>query len=79
MGELEQRIKVAYLVIWLMCLIASRINCSSDHATTLFGEKLKDQVEERLSFYETGETLKNAVVMEATSELKILQEEVLST
>ena len=52
--------------------------CFSDHPTTLFGEKLKDQVEERLKFYETGEApRKNAVVMEeAISELKRLQEEV---
>jgi len=46
--------------------------------TTVFGEKLKDQVEERQKFYETGEApQKNAVVMEeAMSELKMLQEEV---
>lgn len=60
------------------CSIASRIDCFSDQPTTLFGEKLKDQVEERLKFYETGEApRKNAVVMEeAMSELKKLQEEV---
>lgn len=52
--------------------------CITDQPTTLFGEKLKDQVEERLKFYETGEApRKNAVVMEeAMSELKKLQEEV---
>ena len=50
----------------------------TDQPTTLFGEKLKDQVEERLKFYETGEApRKNAVVMEeAIAELKKLQEEV---
>jgi len=50
----------------------------TDQPTTVFGEKLKDQVEERLKFYETGEApRKNAVVMEeAMSELKMLQEEV---
>merc|ERR1712051_1158938 len=29
------------------CTIASRIDCFSDEATTIFGEKLRDQVEER--------------------------------
>ena len=40
--------------------------------TTLFGEKLKDKVEERMKFYETGEAPQgNVVVMEeAMSELK---------
>ena len=49
-----------------------------DHPTALFGKKLKDQVEERLKFYETGEApRKNTVVMEeAMSEFKALQEEV---
>ena len=52
--------------------------CITDQPTTLFGEKLKDQVEERLKFYETGEApRKNAVVMEeAMPELRKLQEEV---
>jgi len=42
----------------------------------LFGEKLKEQVEERLKFYETGETpRKNVLVMEeAITELKKLQD-----
>merc|ERR1719313_2426763 len=30
------------------CAIASRVDCFSDEATIVFGEKLKDQVEERL-------------------------------
>merc|ERR1712228_302180 len=30
------------------CSIASRIDCFSDYSTTAFGEKLKEQVEERL-------------------------------
>ena len=38
------------------CSIASRIDCFSDEATTIFGEKLKDQVEERLSFLTEGTT-----------------------
>merc|ERR1712137_3205 len=34
--------------------IASRIDSFSDEPTKLYGEKLRDQVEERLKFYETG-------------------------
>ena len=36
------------------CSIASRIDCFSDAPTTKFGEVLRGQVEERLSFYENG-------------------------
>jgi len=44
--------------------IASRIDCFSDAPTTKFGEALKDQVEERLTFYETGQApRKNIDVM----------------
>merc|ERR1719149_514373 len=47
------------------CSIASRIDCFSDEATTIFGEKLKDQVEERLSFLTEGTTpRKNIEVMQ---------------
>merc|ERR1712021_116566 len=40
--------------------IASRIDCFSDAEalTTKFGEALKEQVEERLTFYETGQAPK---------------------
>ncbi|CAM4665106.1 nucleolar protein 56 [Lepidochelys kempii] len=37
------------------CTIASRIDCFSDVPTSVFGDKLREQVEERLAFYETGE------------------------
>merc|ERR1740133_686908 len=48
------------------CSIASRIDCFSDEATTIFGEKLKDQVEERLEFYNSGKApKKNIDVMTA--------------
>ncbi|KAL7844123.1 hypothetical protein SRHO_G00226620 [Serrasalmus rhombeus] len=52
------------------CTIASRIDCFSEVPTSVFGDKLRDQVEERLSFYETGETpRKNLDVMkEAVAE-----------
>jgi len=36
------------------CSIATRIDAFSDEPSRLYGEKLRDQVEERLKFYETG-------------------------
>ena len=36
------------------CSIASRIDCFSEDATDVFGMKLKEQVEERLKFFDTG-------------------------
>merc|ERR1711933_475280 len=36
------------------CSIASRIDAFADVTTTAFGEKLKEQVEDRLSFYDKG-------------------------
>jgi nucleolar protein 56 len=36
------------------CAIASRIDSFSDDPTTIYGEKLRDQVEERLAFYDSG-------------------------
>merc|ERR1712241_1085736 len=54
------------------CSLASRIDCFSDEASTVFGEKLKDQVEERLAFLTEGTTpRKNLDVMqEAIKEVK---------
>merc|ERR1712160_103271 len=47
------------------CSLASRIDCFSDEATTVFGEKLKDQVEERLVFLTEGtKPRKNLEVMQ---------------
>eukprot|EP00933_Yihiella_yeosuensis_P005246 TRINITY_DN109725_c0_g1_i1.p1 TRINITY_DN109725_c0_g1~~TRINITY_DN109725_c0_g1_i1.p1 ORF type:complete len:488 (+),score=183.99 TRINITY_DN109725_c0_g1_i1:143-1606(+) len=47
------------------CSMASRIDCFSDEATTIFGDKLKDQVEERLAFLSEGTTpRKNLEVMQ---------------
>merc|ERR1712045_973541 len=47
------------------CSMASRIDCFSDEATTVFGEKLRDQVEERLAFLTEGTTpRKNIEVMQ---------------
>ncbi|XP_032370014.1 LOW QUALITY PROTEIN: nucleolar protein 56 [Etheostoma spectabile] len=46
------------------CTIASRIDCFSEVPTSVYGDKLRGQVEERLSFYETGDVpRKNVDVM----------------
>ncbi|XP_057970377.1 nucleolar protein 56-like [Malania oleifera] len=48
------------------CSIASRIDCFLDGNTTAFGEKLREQVEERLDFYDKGVApRKNIDVMKA--------------
>merc|ERR1712039_121568 len=54
------------------CSIASRIDCFSEEATTVFGEKLRDQVEELLNFLTEGtKPRKNIEVMqEAMKEVK---------
>merc|ERR1711964_437210 len=47
------------------CSIASRIDCFSDESTTVFGSKLKEQVEDRLAFLTEGTTpRKNIEVMQ---------------
>jgi len=47
------------------CSIASRIDCFLEQTTNVFGKKLKDQVEERLRFYEDGTApRKNVTVMQ---------------
>ena len=43
------------------CSIASRIDCFTDIPTNIFGEKLRQQVEDRLKFYETGEVPKKNI------------------
>ncbi|KAJ1978309.1 Nucleolar protein 56 [Dimargaris cristalligena] len=46
------------------CSIASRIDCFSDKPTTKFGEALRNQVEGRLAFYDSGAApMKNLDVM----------------
>lgn len=51
------------------CSIASRIDCFSESLTDKFGLQMKEQVEERLRFYETGEApRKNIDVMKAVIE-----------
>ncbi len=47
------------------CSIATRIDSFSDEPSKIYGEKLREQVEERLKFYETGAApRKNLDVME---------------
>ncbi|KAI9173416.1 hypothetical protein LWI28_001069 [Acer negundo] len=51
------------------CSIASRIDCFADNNTTVFGEKLREQVEERLEFYDKGVApRKNIDVMKSAIE-----------
>merc|ERR1719457_209968 len=58
------------------CTIATRIDCFSENSTSIFGTKMKQQVEDRLKFYETGDLPpKNVDVMkealdEAAAEVK---------
>ena len=50
------------------CSIASRIDCFSEFPTCVYGEMMKNQVEERLQFYQSGEIpRKNAEVMAEAS------------
>merc|ERR1719379_2350334 len=52
------------------CSIASRIDCFSDEATSIFGEKLRDQVEQRLAFLSEGtKPQKNIEVMQEAIKL----------
>ena len=54
------------------CSIATRIDSFSDEPSRLYGEKLRDQVEERLKFYQTGEAPRRNldVMQEAKRELE---------
>lgn len=50
------------------CSIACRIDCFSEMPSNIFGEKLKEQVEERLNYYLTGvKPAKNLDVMKQAS------------
>ncbi|XP_045780666.1 nucleolar protein 56 isoform X2 [Maniola jurtina] len=59
------------------CSIASRIDCFSENQTTIYGEKLRQQVEDRLKFYETGDIpAKNIDVMkQAMQEVALMQDQ----
>ena len=51
------------------CSIAARIDCFNDNPNDIFGSKLKEQVEDRLKFFETGNIpKKNVEVMKEAIE-----------
>lgn len=54
------------------CSIASRIDCFNEQPVDVFGVTLKDQVEERLAFYENGSVPKKNidVMLEASEKAK---------
>lgn len=55
------------------CSIASRIDCFTENPSNVFGEALKQQVEDRLKFYESGETpRRNLEVMKEAMETAAL-------
>merc|ERR1739838_193143 len=62
------------------CSIASRIDCFSDNPSSVFGDHLKQQVEDRLKFYEEGAApTKNVDVMKlACTEYALEQEKALN-
>jgi nucleolar protein 56 len=55
------------------CSIATRIDSFSDDPSRLYGEKLREQVEERLKFYETGAAPRRNidVMAEVAKQLKV--------
>ncbi|XP_032682646.1 nucleolar protein 56-like [Odontomachus brunneus] len=62
------------------CSMASRIDCFLDVPTNVFGEKLRQQVEDRLKFFETGEIpKKNIDVMKEALEESLISVEREST
>ena len=59
------------------CSIASRIDAFSETPNTIFGDKLKEQVEERLKLYEDGtvprknlDVMKEAIEAVGAAEVK---------
>jgi len=52
------------------CSIASRIDCFNDDANSVFGEKLREQVEDRLKFYDSGEVPKKNVDVMTEAEVE---------
>jgi nucleolar protein 56 len=55
------------------CSIATRIDSFSDDPSRLYGEKLREQVEERLKFYETGQSPRRNidVMVEVSKQLRV--------
>ncbi|KAL6988995.1 snoRNP complex protein nop56 [Sarracenia purpurea var. burkii] len=51
------------------CSIVSRVDCFLEKSTTAFGEKLREQVEERIDYYDKGVApRKNLDMMKAALE-----------
>ncbi len=54
------------------CGVTCRIDCFMDISTSAFGEKLKEQVEERLRFYEEGiAPTKNSTAMHVSTQMSL--------
>ncbi|CAF3330496.1 unnamed protein product [Rotaria socialis] len=62
------------------CAIASRIDCFSDIPTAIFGDHLKQQVSDRLNFFDSGKLpAKNVDVMQiALQEAEVEREQIIS-
>lgn len=62
------------LTLWFYFIFFHYYHCLAEIPTSVFGDKLRDQVEERLSFYENGELpRKNVDVMkEAVKEVSAM-------
>lgn len=59
------------------CSIASRIDCFNDFPTDVFGTKLREQVEERLKYFEDGNVpRKNTDVMKEALEEAVIQNKI---
>lgn len=61
------------------CSMAARIDCFSDVPVATFGEHLRQQVEERLKYFETGEAPKKnlEVMKEAEEEAEVVRQKIL--
>jgi len=59
------------------CAIAARIDSFSEVPNSKYGEKLKEQVEDRLTFYDSGATPKKNIdcMREAAAEVALLEGE----
>lgn len=68
---LSRTLEFYFLLFFFYVHVLTSVLCSTEVPTSVFGDKLRDQVEERLSFYETGEApRKNLDVMkEAVAEV----------
>lgn len=61
------------------CSIASRIDCFSEHATKIYGETMKQQVEDRLSFLTEGTKPRKNVDVMTEARVAVDEERALSS